>query len=301
MSSIDNFIKELGGNFISLVKSIGVLDVFDIILVAVLIYYAFNFLRNRRAGKLVFGVVILFALQLLSDLLGLVATQFILQNVLQLGLIALLILFQPELRSALEKMGGSGALRSFIGITGEREDKATAAIAAVASAAADMSRNKTGALMVFERKNMLDDAIKTGTALDCTVNAELLKNIFWNKAPLHDGAVIVRAGRIVGAGCMLPMSGNVNLSRELGMRHRAGIGASEHTDAVVAIVSEETGSISVAVGGMLKRHLAPETLERLLRNELLPERENDEAASKFKLGNLLRFGKGKKQDGNENS
>ena len=122
--------------------------------------------------------------------------------------------------------------------------------------------------MVFERKNMLDDAIKTGTALDCTVNAELLKNIFWNKAPLHDGAVIVRAGRIVGAGCMLPMSGNVNLSRELGMRHRAGIGASEHTDAVVAIVSEETGSISVAVGGMLKRHLAPETLERLLRNEL---------------------------------
>ena len=148
MSSIDNFIKELGGNFISLVKSIGVLDVFDIILVAVLIYYAFNFLRNRRAGKLVFGVVILFALQLLSDLLGLVATQFILQNVLQLGLIALLILFQPELRSALEKMGGSGALRSFIGITGEREDKATAAIAAVASAAADMSRNKTGALMV---------------------------------------------------------------------------------------------------------------------------------------------------------
>ena len=117
----------------------------------------------------------------------------------------------------------------------------------------------------------------------------------------RDGAVIVRAGRIVGAGCMLPMSGNVNLSRELGMRHRAGIGASEHTDAVVAIVSEETGSISVAVGGMLKRHLAPETLERLLRNELLPERENDEAASKFKLGNLLRFGKGKKQDGNENS
>ena len=111
MSSIDNFIKELGGNFISLVKSIGVLDVFDIILVAVLIYYAFNFLRNRRAGKLVFGVVILFALQLLSDLLGLVATQFILQNVLQLGLIALLILFQPELRSALEKMGGSGAQR----------------------------------------------------------------------------------------------------------------------------------------------------------------------------------------------
>ena len=153
----------------------------------------------------------------------------------------------------------------------------------------------TGALMVFERKNMLDDAIKTGTALDCTVNAELLKNIFWNKAPLHDGAVIVRAGRIVGAGCMLPMSGNVNLSRELGMRHRAGIGASEHTDAVVAIVSEETGSISVAVGGMLKRHLAPETLDRLLRNELKTDEDDGEKKSDlFPLVAAL-FNRGKKE------
>ena len=154
----------------------------------------------------------------------------------------------------------------------EARNELDSAITQTVDAYTSLSKSKTGELMVFERKNMLDDAIKTGTALDCTVNAELLKNIFWNKAPLHDGAVIVRAGRIVGAGCMLPMSGNVNLSRELGMRHRAGIGASEHTDAVVAIVSEETGSISVAVGGMLKRHLAPGTLERLLRNELLPER-----------------------------
>ncbi len=125
------------------------------------------------------------------------------------------------------------------------------------------------------------------------MNSELLKNLFWNKAPLHDGAVIVRNGRIVGAGCVLPLSGNVNLSRDLGMRHRAGIGASEQTDAVVAIVSEETGSISVAVGGMLKRHLAPETLERLLRNELLPEREGGEL-SRFKLSALFR---GKKKGG----
>ena len=145
------------------------------------------------------------------------------------------------------------------------------AITQTTEAYADLSRDKVGALMVFERKNLLDDVIKTGTALDCGVSSELLKNIFWNKAPLHDGAVIVREGRIVGAGCMLPLSGNVNLSRDLGMRHRAGIGMSEHSDAVVVIVSEETGSISAAVGGMLKRHLAPETLERLLRNELLSE------------------------------
>ena len=210
------------------------------------------------------------------------------------------VLTEPEIRRFLERVGSSRMSKVFVQPPEAAHD-IDSAISQTVEAYTSLSKDKVGALMVFERQNLLDDAIKTGTVLDCAVNAELLKNIFWNKAPLHDGAVIVRAGRIVGAGCMLPMSGNVNLSRELGMRHRAGIGASEHTDAVVAIVSEETGSISVAVGGMLKRHLAPETLERLLRNELLPERENDEAASKFKLGNLLRFGKGKKQDGNENS
>ena len=261
MSSIDNFIKELGGNFISLVKSIGVLDVFDIILVAVLIYYAFNFLRNRRAGKLVFGVVILFALQLLSDLLGLVATQFILQNVLQLGLIALLILFQPELRSALEKMGGSGALRSFIGITGEREDKATAAIAAVASAAADMSRNKTGALMVFERSTKLGDIASTGVIIDASPSIFLIRNIFFEPAPLHDGALIISEGRLHAAGCFLPLSNNPTIIKDLGTRHRAAIGMSENSDAAVVVVSEETGIISLALEGKLYRNLDEMTLK----------------------------------------
>ena len=162
------------------------------------------------------------------------------------------------------------------------------AISETTLAYADMSRDKVGALMVFERQNLLDDVIKTGTALDCAVSSELLKNIFWNKAPLHDGAVIVREGRIVGAGCMLPLSGNVNLSRDLGMRHRAGIGMSEHSDAVVVIVSEETGSISAAVGGMLKRHLAPETLERLLRNELISEDGGEKKTAQIPiLGQIL--------------
>ena len=161
---------------------------------------------------------------------------------------------------------------------------------------ADLSRDKVGALMVFERQNLLDDEIKTGTALDCGVSSELLKNIFWNKAPLHDGAVIVRAGRIVGAGCMLPLSGNVNLSRDLGMRHRAGIGMSEHSDAVVVIVSEETGSISAAVGGMLKRHLAPETLERLLRNELLNDKAEDKKNDQIPLLGQLLGGNRKEED-----
>ena len=277
----------------------GISDVVDIAIMAFLIYKVIMLMRRTNSGAVAKGVLLLLFALGVSTFFHLNTVSYLLQQLMVWGVVALVVIFQPEIRRFLEQMGRTSLGKGFT--PEEARNELDSAITQTVDAYMSLSKSKTGALMVFERKNMLDDAIKTGTALDCTVNAELLKNIFWNKAPLHDGAVIVRAGRIVGAGCMLPMSGNVNLSRELGMRHRAGIGASEHTDAVVAIVSEETGSISVAVGGMLKRHLAPETLERLLRNELLPERENDEAASKFKLGNLLRFGKGKKQDGNENS
>ena len=277
----------------------GISDVVDIAIMAFLIYKVIMLMRRTNSGAVAKGVLLLLFALGVSTFFHLNTVSYLLQQLMVWGVVALVVIFQPEIRRFLEQRGRTSLGKVFT--PEEARNELDSAITQTVDAYTSLSKSKTGALMVFERKNMLDDAIKTGTALDCTVNAELLKNIFWNKAPLHDGAVIVRAGRIVGAGCMLPMSGNVNLSRELGMRHRAGIGASEHTDAVVAIVSEETGSISVAVGGMLKRHLAPETLERLLRNELLPERENDEAASKFKLGNLLRFGKGKKQDGNENS
>ena len=277
----------------------GISDVVDIAIMAFLIYKVIMLMRRTNSGAVAKGVLLLLFALGVSTFFHLNTVSYLLQQLMVWGVVALVVIFQPEIRRFLEQMGRTSLGKVFT--PEEARNELDSAITQTVDAYMSLSKSKTGALMVFERKNMLDDAIKTGTALDCTVNAELLKNIFWNKAPLHDGAVIVRAGRIVGAGCMLPMSGNVNLSRELGMRHRAGIGASEHTDAVVAIVSEETGSISVAVGGMLKRHLAPETLERLLRNELLPERENDEAASKFKLGNLIRFGKGKKQDGNENS
>ena len=277
----------------------GISDVVDIAIMAFLIYKVIMLMRRTNSGAVAKGVLLLLFALGVSTFFHLNTVSYLLQQLMVWGVVALVVIFQPEIRRFLEQMGRTSLGKVFT--PEEARNELDSAITQTVDAYMSLSKSKTGALMVFERKNMLDDAIKTGTALDCTVNAELLKNIFWNKAPLHDGAVIVRAGRIVGAGCMLPMSGNVNLSRELGMRHRAGIGASEHTDAVVAIVSEETGSISVAVGGMLKRHLTPEMLEKILRTELLPERENDEAASKFKLGNLLRFGKGKKQDGNENS
>ena len=164
------------------------------------------------------------------------------------------------------------------------------AISQTVLACTEMSQSRTGALIVFEREILLDDMVRSGTVLDAAVSSELLKNIFFVKAPMHDGAVIVRHGRVLGAGCMLPLSKNVNLSRDL------GIGMSENSDAVVVIVSEETGSISVATGGMLKRHLKPETLENLLRNELLPREEDDLDKPKFSLLTLL---KGKKDGGED--
>ncbi len=285
--------------FWSMITPFGISDVVDIAIMSLIIYKVIMLILRTNSGAVAKGVLLLLAAFGISSIFQLNTISYLLLQALDWGVIALVVLFQPEIRRFLEKMGRTSLGTVFT--SEEERDELDSAITQTVEAYASLSKSRTGALMVFERKNMLDDAIKTGTALDCTVNAELLKNIFWNKAPLHDGAVIVRGGRIVGAGCMLPMSGNVNLSRELGMRHRAGIGASEQTDAVVAIVSEETGSISVAVGGMLKRHLAPETLERLLRNELLPELGEGDTPSKFKLGSLLRFVKGDRQDGKEDS
>ena len=230
-----------------------------------------------------------------STMLNLRVIHFFLSHMVEMGMLALIVVFQPEIRRFLEQLGSTT-----LGDMFSREEappEVEEAISQTVQAYASLSRDKVGALMVFERKVPLDDILKTGTALDSTVAAELLKNLFWNKAPLHDGAVIVRNGHIVGAGCVLPLSGNVNLSRDLGMRHRAGIGMSENSDAVVVLVSEETGSISVAVGGMLKRHLMSNTLEQLLRNELLPK--EDASGSSGKLSALFKSKKGDKNDGEE--
>ena len=195
---------------------------------------------------------------------------YVLRKAAELGLIALVILFQPELRRLLERMGSSfSASRSQSGTEME------SAIAHTVLACTEMSASKTGALIIFERNVKLNEIMSTGTIINADTNAELIKNIFFNKAPLHDGALIIRAGRIAAAGCVLPLTKSTNLSKELGMRHRAGIGLSEQSDAVVVIVSEETGAISVAIDGMLKRHLNATTFERLLRSELIVEETDD--------------------------
>lgn len=293
MEWLGKLILELG----VFAQTIRITDFLDIAIVAYIVYRLMLLVSKTSAANVAKAIILLVVVLWVSDVMQLKVINFVLGRALELGFLALVVIFQPELRRMLEQLGSSKLAAVFSSREPESSQLETAIDQTVAAYTA-LSKDKVGALMVFERKNMLDECIKTGTAMDSSVNAELLKNLFWNKAPLHDGAVIVRGGRIVGAGCMLPMSGNVNISKELGMRHRAGIGVSERSDAVVAIVSEETGAISVAVGGMLKRHLAPDTLERLLRNELMPL-ENEEEKSKTSLLSGLFKKKGEDEDGKE--
>ena len=279
----------------SFVLSLELWDLLDILVIAYLVYRLLLLVRRTNTSRLLKGVlVVIIALWLSAGRLR--ALNFLLNYIVEWGVVALLVLFQPEIRRVLEQVGSS-SLPFLQFFSKPRVDRQAIeqAISQTVSACGDMSKSRTGALIVFERHNQLDEMLRSGTKLDAEVSSELLKNIFFVKAPMHDGAVIVREGRVLGAGCMLPLSRNVNLSRDLGMRHRAGIGMSENSDAVVVLVSEETGSISVAVGGMLKRHLMTETLEQLLRNELLPQPEEDEGEKRTGLKALL--GKEKKDGG----
>ena len=271
----------------------------DILVITFLVYRLLLVVRRTNSSRLLKGVlVVLLALWISSGRLK--ALNYLLGHVVDIGILALLILFQPEIRRVLEQVGSSrlNVLDLFSKSPVDRQTIEETIIQTV-QACGDMSKSRTGALIVFERNIQLDEMLRSGTKLDAEVSSELLKNIFFVKAPMHDGAVIIRNGRVLGAGCMLPLSRNVNLSRDLGMRHRAGIGMSENSDAVVVLVSEETGSIWVAVGGMLKRHLMTETLEQLLRNELLPKADDEDGKEK-KVNWRGLLTKGKKDGGNEN-
>lgn len=264
-----NSFAETLSNALNYIETLGIADALDILIVAFLIYQLIGLIRKTNTTRVARGIVVLLFVLWLSGVLKLTMISFLLRKAVELGLIALVIIFQPELRRLLEKMGSSRWSRIF---GSEYQGFNTeSAITQTVLACADLSRDRTGALIIFERDNQLSEPISTGTVVDAQVTAELLKNIFFIKAPMHDGAVIIKDGRLAAAGCMLPMSNNANISKELGMRHRAGIGMSEHSDAVVVIVSEETGAISVAVDGMLKRHLSTQTVETLLRKELLPD------------------------------
>ena len=264
-------IKNLFSTSFDSLTTIRFADIVDMLIIAIVIYKILRWLRRTNSAKAVRAIIILVLALWLASIFQMSVVTFLLNKLLQLGVLALVVIFQPEIRRFLEKVGSSNFSHLLTRQTFKKETDT--AISQTVLAASELSRTRTGALIIFEREIKLDDPIKTGTVINADVTAELLKNIFYPKAPLHDGAVIIRDGQIVGAGCMLPLSTNTNLSRDLGMRHRAGIGMSEQSDAVVVIVSEETGAISVAVDGILKRHLAVETFEKLLRNELLPQTE----------------------------
>lgn len=257
-------------------------DVIDMTVVAYVIYKGMTLLRKSSAAQVAKALAFIVVTLWLSYQLNLNVVNFILGKAMELGLLALVIVFQPEIRRFLEQIG-SNNFGYFWSFKEHPVSEIENAIRETVAAYTVLSKDRVGALTVFERGNSLDAIIESGTVMDSTVSCELLKNIFFPKAPLHDGAVVIRKGRVAGAACMLPLSTNMNLSRDLGMRHRAGIGMSEHSDAIVAIVSEENGTISVASNGRLKRHLAPETLERVLRNELLPQEAGSSNAKKYKL------------------
>ena len=267
MSAIRSFFQEMR----YAIPTLSVMDVVDILVVAFIIYRIMLLIRSTSASRVARSILLLLVVTWLTDVLHMYALNWIMTRIIEVGVIALVIVFQPELRRALERFGGKTILRFSDSATNRSTEQS--AIEATVSACEIMAKERVGALLVFERETSLEEYFKTGTLIDAKVTEQLLRNLFFKNPPLHDGAVIIRNGRIAAAGCVLPLSENTHLSSDLGTRHRAGIGMSEASDAVVVIVSEETGTISVAIGGMLKRHLAPQMLERLLTNELLPEED----------------------------
>ena len=272
-----NVIREMLSQFTKMQLS----DYLDIALVAFLIYKLLPLIRTPSTRRIAGAMAGVLVVVWIADVAELYTISWILNQFLSVGFLAVIILFQPELRRMLDRLG-SVRLRSLLG-TNKPVQEIDTIITQTVMACETMSREKVGALIVFAREARLEEYFKTGTRINGQVSEQLIRNIFFPKAALHDGAMIIRDGQIAAAGCVLPLSESSRLSADLGTRHRAGVGMSEASDAVVIIVSEETGTISVAVGGMLKRHLAPQTLERLLRNELAPEQDKQEGNTLVRL------------------
>jgi diadenylate cyclase len=288
------WLKDTFTTVVHIIQNIRFVDILDILVLSVMLYFLFRFIRDKRAGKLAVGLVFMLAFVVFSEIIGMRTMQYIFQNLFQVGIISIVIIFQPEFRSLLEKVGAN-PIKGLKNI-GEvkREDSLRLSIREISTAVAEMSATKTGALIAYERETLLGDIISTGVKLDAQVNSFLVRNIFFNKAPLHDGAMIISDARIRAAGCLLPLSAQRDINKDLGTRHRAAIGLSENSDAVVIVVSEETGTVSIAVNGNLSRGYTTETLKDKLVELLVPDVQI--SASKVKA-----FGKKKNKNSNERS
>lgn len=291
---MDNmWLNHLIGN----IKGMGLNDYLDILVVACLVYYIVKLFKETRAGQLLKGMAALGLIYLVAAIAELQTLQFIMNTVISTGVLALVILFQPELRRALERLAQTrlGSLKKLLSNSDDNEEQRAATsncIDVVCEACKSLSKTRTGALMVFERETKLGEIIKTGTVVDAEPSTELIGNLFYVNTPLHDGAMVIRDGRLYASGCFLPLSQNYTISKEMGTRHRAALGMSENSDAVVVVVSEETGTISIAENGVIERNFTPENLRRRLRKELLLKQEDgdkgDKEEEKSALSTLLK-------------
>lgn len=276
MFGLDNIIQSIW----NVLVSIRITDIIDMALLSYLIYHGIRLVRETRAQQLIKGIIVLVAAYLIAVFANLQTMRFILKNCFQWGILAIIILFQPELRRIIEKIGRTRLTELGSFFTQSEDDllaeKWNEAIDAICDASADLSSTKTGALIIIEQKTRLGEQIATGTVLNCTPSAAVFGNIFFPNTPLHDGAVVMRDGMILAAGCFLPKPQKEELiAKQLGSRHRAAIGMSENSDALVIVVSEETGTISVAENGELTRGFSKDSLKKLLRTRLLAEQEPD--------------------------
>ena len=264
-----------------ILMSIKITDVIDIVIVAYLLYELLGFIKETRAQQLFRGVLLIVAFFLVSEVLNLSLLNWLFTRLFTVGLIAVVILFQPEIRRGLEQIGRSGVLSWQFRDMGKDELYAT--VHKIVDAVDDFSSTQTGALMAIERETMLTDICETGVIVDAEISVRLLGNLFYEGSPLHDGAVIIRGDRVHAASCVLPLTERQNIGKNLGTRHRAALGLSEVSDAFVIVVSEETGAISVAQNGEFKRFLDLKTLEKMLLDIYLPSAENHDLLSRFKF------------------
>ncbi len=279
----DEIVKLFEMHVLHRLEHIEVHDFFDVLILSIIFFFAFKFIINKRAARLALGLIFVLILMLLSWFLDMKAMLFIFQNFSQAGIIAIIIMFQPELRSGLEKIGNA-PISNIKNISSDNKSSSyvLSSINAITEAACDLSMEKTGALIVIERETKLGEHIKTGTVINAQLSPQLLKNLFYNKAPLHDGAVILRNYRLYSAGCFLPLSMKEDIDENMGTRHRAAIGITEVSDAVVVVVSEETGKISIVHDGTLRQNYSYKSLKKELTKLLLP---NDSTKSGKQIKN----------------
>ena len=292
------FFADLGQTILAVLSNFKATDLIDILTVAVFIYFVIRLVRDSRAEQFLRAIIMLAFIYLLAAIFHLTTVRFMLKAVFDSGLLLLAVVFQPEIRRALEQAGHSrrGISRIFGGLgtvdNAAVIDQWNKAIRATSAALTELQKQKMGALIVMERTTRLGEIVRSGTIMEADPSAALISAVFYNKAPLHDGAMIIRDGRIYAAACILPLTDNHQISRELGTRHRAGVGMSENSDAIVVILSEETGMISIAEGGELQRNFTPETLEKTLADRILWSQENTDTKKMFRLRKVR---KGEKQ------